>query len=87
MRQHKLTKFHGHPNPVRWEINPYIAFIIYGYDLSLLQAPVDFNKESDSIIEDIKSLSEKKQKYTFEYKVGLGFQEVDADQQTWFKFK
>lgn len=84
---HKLEKFQGHPNPIRWGVNPYVAFFISGYDLSLMQNPVDFDAESDSIIEKIKSSPEQKPKYAFEYQNNLGFQEVDADKQTWFEFK
>jgi len=85
--QHKHTKFQGHPDLIRWDINPCVAFLISGYDLSLMQNSVDFDAESDSIIEKIKSSPEQKPKYAFEYQNNLGFQEVDADEQTWFKFK
>jgi hypothetical protein len=52
-----------------------------------MQNSVDFDAESDSIIEKIKSSPEQKPKYAFEYQNNLGFQEVDADKQTWFEFK
>jgi len=85
--QHKHTKFQGHPNPIRWEVNPYVAFFVSGYDLSLLQNPMDFDAESDAILEQIKNSPEQKTRYSFEYRVGSGFEEVDSETQTWFDFK
>ncbi len=83
----KFDKFQGSLNPIRWEHTPYVAFIVYGKDISVLQNPVDFDRESDVIIENLKKDSSSKAKYAFRYRVGVGFEEVDADSQTWFDFK
>ena len=84
--KHKLTKFKGFPSPIRWEIDPPVAFIIPGTDISVVENPIDFDAESDLIIKKIKMESSQKKKYAFEYRVGAGFEEVDADTQKWFKF-
>ncbi|MFA5751160.1 MAG: hypothetical protein WC898_02615 [Candidatus Paceibacterota bacterium] len=72
---------------MRWGVNPYVAFLISGYDLSTLQTPVDFDAESDAILEKIKQSAEQRPRYAFEYRVGVGFEEVDPETQTWFDFK
>ena len=84
--KHKLQKFHGFPNPIRWEITPPVAFILSGTDISVIQNQIDFDKESDLIVERIKGELPQKTKYAFEYRIGSGFEEVDANSQKWFDF-
>jgi len=73
--KHKLTKFKGFPNPIRWGIVPYFAFVISGTDVSVVENSIDFDAESDLVIERIKKDTPQKAKYAFEYSVGNGFVE------------
>lgn len=86
--KHKLKKFNDNGlDPIRWEIKPYVAFIVFGSDISVLKDAVNFDLESDMILEKIKKEKEPQKKYAFEYRIGKGFESVDVNSQTWFTFK
>jgi len=86
--KHKLNKFSTNGlNRIRWEFKPYVAFIIFGEDMSSPKDSIDFDLESDTILEEIKKGKEPQKKYAFEYRIGKGFESVDVNSQTWFTFK
>jgi hypothetical protein len=87
----KMEKFRRDPAGVmriRYDALPngkVIAFAVAGTDLSTMQfdSPVDFDSESDALIEKHKDSAEN---LAFEYVPTFGFDEVDVNQQKWFKF-
>lgn len=88
MNEHGLKKFSRVGlNPIRWGINPYVAFIVFGTDISMLVEKVDFDLESDLIIGQITKSDNPQERYAFEYRPGRGFESVDVKNQTWFDFK
>lgn len=86
-----MDKFKSDPGgfqSIRYEVLPngkIIAFALAGTDLTVLQfdAPVDFDTESDRLIEQYKNTEKN---LAFEYVPNYGFDEVDVDQQKWFRF-
>lgn len=86
-----MEKFKSDPGgfmSIRYEVLPngkIIAFALAGTDLSVMQfgTPVDFDGESDHIIEERKDTDKN---LAFEYVQNYGFDEINVDQQKWFHF-
>lgn len=82
------TKFQQSPSSlvmIRKEILPSGYCVVFGVPLtftSLLQHDIDFDAESDRILQDTKNTTQHR---AFEHEEG-GFAEVDTKAQSWFKF-
>ena len=88
MKMDKFKSDSGGFRSIRYEVLPngkIIAFALAGTDLTVMQfdAPIDFDVESDRLIEQHKNTEKN---LAFEYVPNYGFDEVDVDQQKWFHF-
>ena len=92
-RDYKITKFGSYfPLNIRKEFlsdkGISVAFLVSGVDLSIMPiGKVNFDEESDLKLEEIKKEGKLSAKHrAFEYIPNFGFNEVNAEEQTWFKF-